>query len=135
MTILVGYVNSAEGYAALARGIDEAKLRSEPVDVVHAARVGVRTDAPDDIAAYKGEMERIQQRLDREGIQGRAWLEIATSDPSRVVLNTAADVEASLIVIGIRRRSPVGKLVLGSWAQQILLGADCAVLGVKGGEG
>ena len=43
----------------------------------------------------------------------------------------AASVSADLVVIGLRRRSPVGKLLMGSVAQRILLGADCAVLAVK----
>jgi hypothetical protein len=43
----------------------------------------------------------------------------------------ANEVDAELLVIGVRRRSPVGKLVLGSDAQDALLGAECAVLAVK----
>ena len=47
------------------------------------------------------------------------------------ILRIAADRGADLIVIGLRRRSPVGKLFLGSTAQQMLLDAPCAVLAVK----
>ena len=43
----------------------------------------------------------------------------------------ADEVGADLIVIGLRRRSPVGKLILGSAASRILLTAHHAVLAVK----
>lgn len=46
----------------------------------------------------------------------------------------ANELGAQLLVIGVRRRSPVGKLVLGSDAQDALLGADCPVLAVKAPE-
>ena len=43
----------------------------------------------------------------------------------------ADELDAELLVIGMRRRSPVGKIVLGSGAQDALLGANCPVLAVK----
>ena len=49
------------------------------------------------------------------------------SDVGDQVLEVADEVSADLIVIGLRRRSPVGKLLMGSVAQRILLGAECAV--------
>jgi nucleotide-binding universal stress UspA family protein len=47
------------------------------------------------------------------------------------VLDAAEDHQADLIVIGLRRRTPVGKLFLGSTAQRIILEADCPVVAVK----
>jgi nucleotide-binding universal stress UspA family protein len=43
----------------------------------------------------------------------------------------AAEERAELIIVGIRRRSKVGKLLMGSTAQYIILKAPCPVLTVK----
>ncbi len=55
-------------------------------------------------------------------------------DPAEDLINVAGEVSADFIVIGLRRRSPVGKLILGSNAQRILLDAPCPVLAVKAAE-
>nr|MBA2445949.1 universal stress protein [Nocardioidaceae bacterium] len=55
-------------------------------------------------------------------------------DPAEDLINLASELSADLIVIGLRRRSPVGKLILGSNAQRILLDAPCPVLAVKASE-
>jgi nucleotide-binding universal stress UspA family protein len=47
------------------------------------------------------------------------------------LLDEAVKVGADAIVIGVRRRSPVGKLLAGSTAQAVILGADCPVIAVK----
>ncbi|HEX5429354.1 MAG TPA: universal stress protein, partial [Pedococcus sp.] len=53
------------------------------------------------------------------------------SDASDALLAVASEVDASVLVIGLRHRTPVGKLLLGSNAQRILLEASCPVLAVK----
>jgi nucleotide-binding universal stress UspA family protein len=55
-------------------------------------------------------------------------------DVADQVLEVAAEVDARLIVVGLRRRTPAGKLLMGSVAQRILLGSTCPVLAVKPGE-
>jgi nucleotide-binding universal stress UspA family protein len=53
------------------------------------------------------------------------------SDIAEEVLKVATETDAELVVIGLRRRSPVGKLIMGSTSQRVLLGAHCPVLAVK----
>ena len=55
-------------------------------------------------------------------------------DPAEELIAAADRTDAEFIVIGLRRRSPVGKLLLGSNAQRVLLDASCPVLAVKAEE-
>lgn len=55
------------------------------------------------------------------------------ADVGDQVLEAAEASAASMIVLGVRRRSPVGKLLMGSVSQRVILGAECAVLAVKPG--
>lgn len=61
------------------------------------------------------------------GVRRFTSTELAADD----VLTVAEEVGAELIVIGLRHRTPVGKLIMGSTAQSILLDANCSVLAVK----
>lgn len=51
-------------------------------------------------------------------------------DPTDEILDEAADIDASFVVVGGRRRSPVGKALFGSTTQEILLRADMPVVTV-----
>lgn len=128
MKILAGFLRSPEGRAALERAIEEARLRDAELVVIHTLR-----DEVDEIEAYRDELEKVNERLQREGIEHRIRELVRGNSPGEDLLQAAKEEDADLIVIGIRRRSPVGKLVLGSNAQDVLLHADCAVLAVKAG--
>ena len=71
--------------------------------------------------------------LDRSGVAYEVRQLGRVFEPAEDLLSIAEASEAELIVIGLRRRSPVGKLILGSNAQRILLDAHCPVLAVKAG--
>ncbi|WP_311380638.1 universal stress protein [Arthrobacter sp. ISL-69] len=47
------------------------------------------------------------------------------------MIDASYEEDVELIVIGVRRRSPVGKLFLGSTAQRVILEAGCPVTAVK----
>jgi nucleotide-binding universal stress UspA family protein len=130
MKIVVGYLKTPEGEAALEAAIAEAKLRSASLTIVHSMRGGTRDEA-EQAETYRAELETIGQRLDGEGVAHEVRELVRGMSPSEDLLHLVEQEGADLIVIGVRRRSPVGKLVLGSNAQDVLLRADCPVLAVK----
>ena len=115
--IVVGYSARAEGRAALQRAISEANLRGSSLLVVHTAP--------------ETELGELQQLLAHSGVAHQVRAAADSGDPADEVLRAAETAHAEFIVIGLRRRSPVGKLLLGSNAQRVLLDAGCPVLAVK----
>ena len=130
MTIVVGYVPTNEGRAALARAVEEATTRGRRLVVVNSARTHRDTDEAAAQAADE-ELREMVDRLTDEGGEVELRRLERGSEPAEGLIDVATETEADLIVIGLRRRSPVGKLILGSNAQRILLDAPCAVLAVK----
>ncbi len=129
-TVVVGFVPKPEGEAALESGIAEAKLRGAKIVVVNSHRGGSEFDQEASAKAEK-EMERIGTLLDESGIEHELRQLVRGFEPAEDLISIAENADAELIVIGLRRRSPVGKLILGSNAQRILLDAKCPVLAVK----
>jgi nucleotide-binding universal stress UspA family protein len=132
-TIVVGYVPKAEGRAALRRAAEEAKLRDMRLVVVNSHRGGREFDR-DDAIESEAQLQEVKSELDSHGVEHDVRQLVRGMDPAEDLVNVANEVDAELIVIGLRRRSPVGKLILGSNAQRVLLDAPCPVLAVKAGE-
>jgi nucleotide-binding universal stress UspA family protein len=129
-TVVVGYVPKAEGEAALHRAVAEAKLRGSKLVVVNSNRGGSDFDADASTQADR-QMEAVRRQLDQSGVPFEVRQLVRGLEPAEDLISIAESSDAELIVIGLRRRSPVGKLILGSNAQRILLDAHCPVLAVK----
>ncbi|HZJ06167.1 MAG TPA: universal stress protein [Nocardioidaceae bacterium] len=129
-TIVVGYVPKPEGKAALRRAAEEAKLRQHRLLVVNSHRGGREFDREDALES-EAQMDEVKSELSQAGVEYEVRQLVRGLDPAEDLVNVAKEVGAELIVIGLRRRSPVGKLILGSNAQRVLLDAPCPVLAVK----
>ena len=126
VAIVVGYVPTKEGQAALSRAAQEAKLRDTSLVVVNSARGGDMSEAEVRLA-----LEALVADLVAQGIEVDLRSPVRGLEPAEDLIAIAEQIDAEFIVIGLRRRTPVGKLILGSNAQRILLDSPCPVLAVK----
>ncbi len=129
MTIAVAHQVSATSRLALVEAVKEANYRGTDLAVLHVV---------DSIDADNKEAYRLGVADEIEKVVGAgppvSWqlhLETAGGDLGDALLRLVDAVEADLLVIGARRRSPMGKALLGSVAQTVILEANLPVLVVK----
>jgi nucleotide-binding universal stress UspA family protein len=128
MTVLIGYVPTPVGEAALTHGFAEAAVRGEDVVILNSPRRGSTVD---------GHLvdEQTGAELVERAREAGVIATVDHADHGADIVDTFEAVlertAASVVVIGIRRRTPVGKLVMGSDAQRLLLELDVPVLAVK----
>ena len=129
MAIVIGFIPDQYGEAALAYGLDEATRRKTGVVVVNTTKGDALVDK-----RYLGAEGKVtlEQRLADSGVEHEVRQTMG-SDIADEILAVAAGVDADAIVIGIRHRSPVGKLIMGSVAQRVIIEAACPVIAVKPG--
>jgi nucleotide-binding universal stress UspA family protein len=128
MTILVAYVARPEGQAALDKGMEIAKRRKERLVVVNASPGGAKEDpAMIDVQ----ERERVEKVLRNAGLDAEFKQFVRGKSAVEEIEDMVTSQQVSLLIIGLRKRSAVGKLILGSVAQELLLNVSCPVLAVK----
>lgn len=128
MSVVVGYVPTPEGEAALEHAMREVGQRGTRLVVVNTSRgdalVDNRWAQPDQVRA-------LEERLGAASVEHVLLHSVRGREAAEEILEAAAEHRADLIVLGLRRRTPVGKLIMGSTAQKVLLDARCPVLAVK----
>lgn len=133
--VIVGFIDTPEGRAAARTGAAEAGFRG--VSLVLATHQGIRGTAsasPEDEHQHeqlKAEVLQMRDEITTEGLQVETELLHTTYDAGTALAKFADERDASVLVIGIRQRSRVGKLIIGSSTQTALLKASCPVLTVK----
>ena len=129
MTIVVGYSPSGQGAAALRAGVRSARRRGEDLVIASYQNGEDGQGAPSE-----QEVRAALAESDAEGIEVSVRPRTDT-EIGEFLLAVVEEVSASLIVIGLRRKSPIGKLNLGAAARRVVLGAPCPVLAVKDDHG
>lgn len=125
--IVVGYTADTFGHAALEHGIAEAKLRATSLLVINATSGESYVDSR---FAGTHEVHDVETRLAECGVEFELAQPVGV-DAADELLAAMSREDADLLVVGIRHRSPVGKLLLGSVAQKLILECPKPVLAVK----
>jgi nucleotide-binding universal stress UspA family protein len=127
MAVVVSLTARPEGRAALIAAATESRRRDTEMIVVVCTRDGSADTDPELADAAIAAQVGTQTSWSTHRIPN-------SEDPAEDIITLAEEVAADLIVMGLKQRSPVGKLILGSGAQRILLDSSCAVLAVKAGD-
>lgn len=134
MSIALAHQVSPTGEPALRLAVREAALRSTTLEVIHvvdsldadiaeATQAGISDAVDKAVATCEGPTPDWHLHLVAGGHD--------VNDVSGSILEKVSELAPDVLVIGARRRSPVGKAFLGSVTQSIVLGADVPVLVVK----
>lgn len=128
MTVVVGYVRTPEGEAALAAAV--AQLREGERLVV------VNKPEPSELEDFSAEQDSdaLHANLAEQGVDAEVVNLYADDEPAELIVEQATVHAARLVVIGLRRRSQVGKILLGSTATSVLFSSPCPVLSVRAAE-
>ena len=128
MSVVVGYVPTREGEAALSHAIAEAGSRGLKLVVVNTSKGDALVD---ERYVDEAQLAALRDRIAGSGVPHEVLHTIRGREASEEILAAAREHHADLVVVGLRRRSAVGKLLMGSTAQKVLLEAACPVLAVK----
>lgn len=132
VTVIVGYIPTEAGRVALEHGIAEARRRETRL-VVMSTQDKEQTPSAEAWARLSRDLQRVGRRLTEEGVDHEIVKQELRGTAAESLVEAATEMEAELLVIGLRRRSMVGKLLLGSQAQQVIMNAPCPVLSVRAG--
>jgi nucleotide-binding universal stress UspA family protein len=128
VTIVVGYTPTPPGRAALVAAAGVAGERNQPLIVVNSCRGDALADPG---FATQADLDWARTTLEEAGVEFSIRQTVRGLEASEEVVTVVQEVGAELCVIGIRRRTAVGKMLMGSNAHRILMAAPCPVLAVK----
>lgn len=114
----------------VAFAIGEAKLRKDKLIFVHSL-FGEGKTSPKEIEEGEKLLRWAEEIAKREGVDYETRLLVRGKEPAEDIIDFSDEVNASMIIIGVRKRRPAGKILFGSVAQDIILHATKPVVCIK----
>ncbi len=130
MKIVVGYDMTDPSEKALAKAVEYARALNATL-VLIASLVGGTKENVEEINAFEKGLRLAHQKATHSGVTCEKHLLMRGNQYGEDIVDYAREANADLVVIGIKKRSKVGKLMFGSTAQYVILSCECPVLAVK----
>ena len=128
MKILAGYDGSDLSEKVLKLARERAKRLDAKIYVLHSKV----TDLPQKAHELDLQnMRNVRSLLEKEGFPCETHVIIRNMTPGEHLVQFAEENGMDEIIVGIKRKSKVGKLLLGSTAQHVILRAPCPVVSVR----
>lgn len=130
MNILVGFDNSNVAQAAIELSKRHARAFNARVFLVRSMKGGA--DVPQkDFANAELELNRANAGYEEEKIDSEPHLLVRGMSAGEDLVQFARENRIDEIIIGVKRRSKVGKMLFGSTAQYVILNAPCPVVTIR----
>ena len=128
MKIVAGYDGSNLAKEALNLAKEHARAFGAEVDILTSLTQNVQIT---DIQKAENELENQKTFFEADKISCETHVIVSSLSPGEDLVQFVKDNQVDEIIVGIKRRSKVGKLVFGSTAQYIILYAECPVVAIK----
>lgn len=130
MKILVGYDHSKVSENALNYARQHGQAFNAEIHIITSLEQSA-TLKKEDIDKAENRLERVKKPFKEAGIECEIHTSVSYQSPGEDLVRYAKENDIDQIIVGVRRRSKVGKLVTGSTAQYVILNAPCPVLSVR----
>ncbi len=129
MKLLFSYDGRDESAKAFEFAIAHAKALNASLNIVNTV-IRTSMDHTDDIKLAEKMLNKAKKICEEQGVECNTQVLIDKHGAGPAIVDYASQKEYDLIIVGIRKTSKVGKLLLGSNAQYVILNASCPVLTV-----
>ncbi|MBO8182524.1 MAG: universal stress protein [Archaeoglobus sp.] len=130
MTILVALSPSERRTRVMDFAVEEAKLRGKKLVIVHSLYGGDKT-SEEEIERGENLLKWAEEKAKDAGLEVETHLLVRGKDAADDILDFMKEIKPDMVVVGVKKRSPTGKLIFGSVPQKIILNSEVPVVSIR----
>jgi nucleotide-binding universal stress UspA family protein len=129
--ILVGYTGTVHGDKTILEIAKKHALAFEAALIIVTSIESVEEQSMDEMKGLEKHLEYVRENMKKAGVTCATRILVRTLNPGEDIVAFAKEEKVDEIMIGIEKKSKVGKLLFGSNAQYVVLEAPCPVVCVR----